>query len=179
MKPKRTSSWRAAAVLIAAVGAAAGVQAQWVKSTITDPMTGKKSHVSFSAISSNEIALPFPYEGPTKGLLGIRIGAIESGIQVGLMIERGQFVCTPGHCSVRVRLDDEEPFVLQASRPHDGSSNLININDSAGKLVGGALRASKIMVEATVYQAGDKILIFDTPGGTAAATTKPPDAPKK
>ncbi len=159
------------ALLLTAVSTSNAV-AQWVKRTVPDQMTGKPSHVSYSVVSSNELQLPFPYEGRTTGLLGLRIGRIEGGIQVGLMMERGQFVCPPNDCSVRIRLDDGEPFSLRAAPSRDGRPNLIMLQDQAGKLLAGTRQAQKIMVEATILEVGEKVFIFSTPGGTAAATVE-------
>lgn len=151
--------------------AAAGPSfAQWQKTTVVDKMTGRPSHRLFIAKSEQVPPMPSPYEGANTAFLTLAVGAIPGGAQTTFGVLKGQFVCPAGPrgCEVRVRFDDAEPIDVAARVPADLSTNVL-VLDADSRVLGGLMRAERVLVEALFYQAGRQVVEFRTPGGTAKA----------
>ncbi len=87
----------------------------------------------------------------------------ESGVNVMLSIERGQFICGFDDCVVNVRFDSGPILRISASAPVDHSSTVLFL-ESEAKLVSLARKSKIARVEATFYQEGAQTLEFNVEG---------------
>lgn len=133
---------------------------QWTYSTDEDSMGRKRSFAIVT--STNMLDFKFPYRGSQHGTLMFRRSA-ESGLNVLLSIERGQFICGFNDCAVNVRFDSGQIMRISASAPADHSSTLLFLENEARLL--SLTRKSKIArFEATFYQEGAQTLEFNVEG---------------
>ena len=143
----------------------------WRYETDVDKMTSKVENTA-SVTSDNSLDLPFPYKTDyNHGYLNVRGSG--SRPEVLVTINKGQILC-PGYgdgCRVTVRFDQAPPVRFGAIGPNDHSSTAFFIHD-AKRFVALASKAKKILVQFTMYNAGNQTLEFSptTPlvWGTAA-----------
>jgi hypothetical protein len=112
--------------------------------------------------SVNEIEFGFPYSGPQRARLELRVHP-EWGRDVMLRVERGQFLCHQDDCSVTVRFDDGKPQVYSGVGPEDLSSDVIFLHNYS-RFVSNLRKAKKLQVEAQFYREGRRIFEFETDG---------------
>ncbi len=134
---------------------------KWVLRESIDPMTGKSER--YADIDSNTpLDFKFPYQGPNHPSLRIQKRPGQP-LAVILYVDKGQFLCHTDDCPVRIRFDDKQPIMFQGTRPADYSSTAIFISP-AGKLVGLLKTAKSVNVQATFYQQGAPVMMFETAG---------------
>jgi hypothetical protein len=118
---------------------------------------------SFASVTStNTLSFDFPYQGIQHGTLVIRKAA-ESGTNVIVRIERGQFLCPLDDCTVNVRFDAGRIQQFSASGPTDHSTTTLFLENEA-RFVSQLRRAKVFRVEATFYQHGSQTLEFNVEG---------------
>jgi hypothetical protein len=154
----------AALAFLAAASFTTASQAQWSREIVKDRMTGEDAYTQFTARSSNSLDLPAPYQGVNHGTLIQRIGKIQGGVQLTIAIDKGQFICMPGSCTVRLKAGNGQPRTVRAAFPADQSRNALVMQEIIEP------SAEEILVEALVYQAGVQLLTFSTPGGIGSAS---------
>lgn len=138
------------------VGSAA--RADWQYTTQDDKMTGKPTQHAILE-SNNSLNLPFPYSGQNNGRLYIRRHP-KSGLNVIVRVDKGQILCSSfDSCSVMVRFDNAQPIRVPAVGSGDHDSTVIFLENEA-RFVAAAKKASKILVQFTMYQAGEQVLEF-------------------
>lgn len=148
----------AALVLFAAVAQAN--TGMWEYDTKPDKMSSKET--KFASITSvNSLDLPFPYKSSSNhGFLYVRQTS-NQGVDVFVSVMEGQILC-PGYgdgCTVSVRFDNDKPSRYRAVGPNDHSSRAFFIHDTR-RFLAGAKKARKILVQFTMYNAGEQVLEF-------------------
>jgi len=132
----------------------------WRYSSDEDPMGRKRSFARVS--STNTLDFGFPYQGSQLGTLTIR-KAIDSGTNVILRIEHGQFLCGIEGCGVNVRFDSRPIQRFSASGPNDHSTTTVFIENEA-RFISQLRKANTVRIESTFYQEGSQTLEFDVQG---------------
>ena len=131
----------------------------WEYETKQDKMSS--TNTKFATITSeNSLDLPFPYGGHNKGFLYIRKNASKP-VDVFVSLMKGQIPC-PGYmdgCTVTVRFDEDRPLKFRAVNPSDHSTDTFFIHDTA-RFINGAKKAKTILIQFTMFQAGNQILEF-------------------
>lgn len=131
--------------------------ADWDYSSETDPMTSKKAHFA-RLISEGSMNFSFPYAGTNYARISVRSDS-KHGTNVIFAVQKGQFVCSVGGCNVLVRFDDKPPQTFRAVGPEDYSSTMLFLEPEK-KFISEALKAKKILIEATYYNEGRNVATF-------------------
>lgn len=133
----------------------------WKYGENVDKMEGTKVYYA-QCESTNEIEFDFPYNGGSKFHITIRNQGKRN--EIFLKVSSGQFMTSIGGAStVKVKFDDNKSLNYSYSSADDGSADVIFIDNAPSFLT--KLKASKkLMIEATFYDAGNKIIEFDTEG---------------
>lgn len=135
-----------------------------------DQMRQTTMHV-FALKSDNELDFGEPY-GQSRAILALRqhccgknpLNDLE--MSVVLLIE-GQFICTRyGDDTINMRFDDGPIQKFRCRMPSDGSTNVVSIDDRAlgFKIYSDLERASKLIVEAPIFQRGRQQFVFTVSG---------------
>lgn len=157
-------------VLLGALVLAAGsANADWLYHTQEDKMTSKPTKVAMLE-STNSLSLGFPYSGKNMGTLYVRQHP-KSGLNVIFTVDKGQILCRSYEsCSISVRFDANQPVRMSAVGSSDNDSKVIFIENES-KFIAAAKKAKKILIQVTMYQAGNQVLEFES--------TKPLEWPQK
>lgn len=132
--------------------------ANWEYSNSEDKMTGGKATYA-EAKSDNSLSLEFPYQGPNYGYLNIRSHP-KYGLSVYLVIDKGQILCRHyDNCKISVRFDSDRAQYFAGRPAADHSSNVVFLGQATGFLAR-AKKAKKILIQTTIYQAGDQVFEF-------------------
>lgn len=135
-----------------------GVAGDWAYWQSKDEMTGKVTQYA-CVESENTLEFGFPYQGGTKVKLCLRKSP-RSGNDVILSVEKGQFLCNPDDCRVRVKFDDQALSHFSATDAADGSTNVIFI-DGFSRFLQGVKGAKTVLLSATFFQEGERVMQFD------------------
>jgi hypothetical protein len=137
---------------------AAATPPAWEYSTTTDKLDGSVAKLA-SLRSANTLSFEFPYnKADNRGRLLIRQGK-KSGLNVMLLVDHGQFLCSSYDCRVRVRFDDYPPETWTGSGPTDHSSKTIFFNNEAAFLTK-LRKAKRVKIEPSFYQVSGVVLDF-------------------
>lgn len=155
----------------------------WSYKNNEDKMTSTVTKFA-TLMSDNTLSLPFPYDDSGNyGVLTIRQSSGKS-VDVLVSIRRGQILCA-GYgdgCTVTVRFDNDKPVRFGAIGPSDHSSTVFFIRNT-GRLLAGAKKAKRILIQFTMYNAGEQTLEFNPAQilewGTARAKKTVQDVEKK
>ena len=134
--------------------------AKWIYFSNEDSMGRKRTFAT--TVSTNKLEFDFPYHGAQDGRLIIRKEP-QSGTNVIIRIERGQFLCQFDGCNVNVRFDDGPIQRFSASGPDDHSTTSLFLG-SETTFISRLRRSKKVRIESKFYQAGAKTLEFDVDG---------------
>lgn len=134
--------------------------AAWQYESSTDKMTGKKS-AEAQVTSDNGLSFGFPYQGNNKGYLVVRQHP-QYGLDVILVIDKGQMLCRTYDCTVSVKFDDGKPVTYSGTGPADHSSTSIFLKNKS-RFIAGAKNAKKILVQFNAFHNGSPVLEFSTP----------------
>ena len=150
-----------ALISLTASAAFAHAAESWSYEVDEDKMTSTAT--TFASLKSdNVLSLPFPYkDSENRGSLYVR-QAIGKPVDVFVTIKRGQILC-PGYgdgCEVTVRFDNDKPIRFRAIGPNDHSSTTFFIRNT-GSFLSGAKKAKRILIQFTMYNAGDQTLEFN------------------
>jgi len=126
-----------------------------------DEMSGDTRYFA-SSYSTNRINFDAPYAGGSSFDLIIR--NMDGKTSVLMTVSKGQFILGYGESKkARIKLDEEAPFTMTYSSSNDGSADVIFF-DYPSKLIGEIKKAKKLMIEASFYSAGRKVVYFDVEG---------------
>ena len=161
-------------VLVAALAALVAHSAQagaWQYEATVDQMTDGKGRTA-TLVSENSLSLDFPYQGRNMGTLIVRQHP-RHGLDVILLVDKGQIMCRSSDCPVIVRFDDAKPIQLAGTPPQSHDSNIVFLGQSKN-LVAQAAKAHRILVQFNMFRAGGQTLEFkvDTPLEWQAAPAK-------
>lgn len=132
----------------------------WAYETDEDKMTGKSVYYA-RVLSTNTVEFDFPYGGGSQFKLLLRN---KEGVnKVLLSVSKGQFMGSYGGKKVRIRFDEDEPFLVSFNEPSDASSDVIFLKPEA-KIIEGIKKAKKMLIQAEFYQEGNVIMEFDVEG---------------
>ncbi len=130
----------------------------WEYSTSTDKLDGTVAKIA-SLRSTNALAFDFPYNKPdNRGRLYLRQSK-QSGLNIMIFVDHGQFLCSTYDCRVRVRFDDNPVETWTGSGPTDHSRKTIFLSNEKTFLT--KLRnAKRVRIEPNFYQVSGVILDF-------------------
>jgi hypothetical protein len=114
--------------------------------------------------SSNEISFEFPYQGPQRATLELRLHP-RNGRSAFIQVERGQFLCGFENCQISARFDEGKAESFRAAEPADSRTTVLFILDF-GRFVSHLKNAKKVAIEAQFFQQGTRIFIFNVNGLT-------------
>lgn len=151
----KAEQFKAQETLLAAEG-------KWSYRQEQDPMTSKTKFFA-SVQSEAPFELEFPYQGLQHARLVLRKDP-RSGLNIMLIIEKGQFICRSyDGCEVSVRFDEATAKNWSVSEPADYSSETLFFNREESFLA--QLQKAKVVrVQATIHDAGDRTFEFDVSG---------------
>lgn len=134
----------------------------WSYSADEDKVRGTKTYYA-TTTSTNSINQPAPYDGGTTMELSIRQSS-HHGTDAILTITEGQMMC-PSYqgCSATVRFDNGRAETLRLNGPNDNSSEAVFVAGAKG-FVARLKKAKHLVVEKTLYQAGNPQFEFDVSG---------------
>jgi len=112
--------------------------------------------------SLNEISFDFPYRGAQRATLWLRSHP-KHGKDVMLSVERGQFLCRIGGCTVAVRFDEGRVQSFSAAGPADHSTTTLFLSGH-DRFVSAAKNSKRVAIEATFFQEGTRVFKFDVEG---------------
>ena len=140
-----------AVVVLAALGvmSASAAEAPWQYQSSVDQMTGQTIRFA-RTLSANQKTSLIVREHP------------RSGVQVLLAIQDGQLVCGI-KCEMAVRFDSGPPTTYEATDSQDGSTGIVFIQP-AGRFLVAARTAHRVLIEATYYREGTRVLEFSVEG---------------
>ncbi|MEH3108119.1 MAG: zinc-ribbon domain-containing protein [Sphingomonas fennica] len=145
--------------------ASAGVSqpsSPWSYSEDEDKMHGGKSYFA-TTTSTNSIRQDSPYDAETTMRMTVR-RMPSSGTDVVFTVSSGQLMC-PSYegCSGMVRFDTGSPERISFNGPADNSSDTIFVV-GAKRFIGKLKNSKKLLLEKTMYNAGDPQFEFDVSG---------------
>ncbi|MFD1950099.1 hypothetical protein ACFSGX_04865 [Sphingomonas arantia] len=134
----------------------------WVYSTDVDKVRGDTSRFA-ETTSTNTIDQDFPYDSNTSMRMTVR-HMPSNGTDVVLTISSGQMMC-PSYegCSGTVRFDSGPSQTISFNGPADNSSDTIFIV-GATKFITNLKKAKKVVIEKTLYEAGNPQFEFNVSG---------------
>ena len=161
--PWPTSSTRAERTPLPPAEPATGTRfSVWEYSSQADPVTRKR--IDLAALTSiNQLSLKHPYGGTSRARVGIRQSP-RDGLAVLFSIDKGQLMCREAGCSVTVAFDGGEPERFSMSRPRNQSGTMLFFDDKQ-RFIRAARKAKEFRISASVYPAGDQVLVFATSEG--------------
>jgi hypothetical protein len=155
-----------AITLLAITKAVAGT---WIYHNQADAMSGKSTHQA-QLVSDNTLALAFPYGGQNNGMLIIRKHP-KWGTDVIFQLQKGQLMCRSYRpCNISVKFDNKAPKVFKGAPAEDNDSTLAFLTPTK-TFIAEASKASRILVEITLFKQGTHVLEFTSP---VLLTWKPP-----
>lgn len=126
-----------------------------------DDITGKASRLA-RVKSSNVLSLPAPYSGANYGRLTVRQHP-QYGLDVFVSVDKGQILCNGeryGKCALKIRFDSGEVEKFTALKAADGSATVV-FSAFPNWALNRLKSANKVIVQMTMFKAGDQVLIFD------------------
>jgi len=157
-----TLSRQAAQVLREIETREAIARARWEYRDHTDEMRGAATHVACLP-SSEPLNFSFPYQGGQTAHICFRQSP-QHGFDAWLDVDRGQFLCHFGGCSVRVKFDDGPVQTFRAVRSEGGDPTMIFLNGGQ-RFLAATRTAHRILVEADFYRDGTYQIHFNDAGG--------------
>lgn len=134
------------------------VQADWQYSSQQDKMNGGSVRIA-AFESNNTLSLPFPYQGQNNGRIVIRQQP-SKGLNVYVQVDKGQILCRSySNCRISVKFDEGKPVSFRGIESGDNSTTLVFLEPEQ-RFVDAAKKAKTILVELTMYQAGNQLLEF-------------------
>jgi hypothetical protein len=133
----------------------------WNYSEDVDKMEGTKQFFA-SNTSTNEIEFEFPYDGGSTFDILVRNTGKEN--EVLLTVSKGQFMTSiNGSETLKVKFDENKPENYSYNSASDASMDVIFLNNSK-KFINNLKKSKKVMIEATFFDAGSKVIEFDVEG---------------
>lgn len=141
---------------------AANDEGPWTYTSDEDKVRGGTSYFA-STTSTNSIRQETPYDSVTTMRLTVR-KAPGYGTDVIFTISSGQLMC-PSYegCSGTVRFDDGPARRISFNGPADNSSDTIFV-EGVGSFIANMKKAKRVIIEKTVYEAGNPQFEFDIHG---------------
>jgi hypothetical protein len=118
--------------------------------------------IASSIDSLNKLNLRFPYSGGVTGTLTLRKSP-KFGQDIFLSVDKGQFRCSFGGCTVSIKFDEGKIEQFSAVGPSDGSTNFLFLQPYK-RLVERLRKAKRVIIEVEFYQEGLRQLDFDVTG---------------
>lgn len=147
-----------------AIGSASNApeSSRWTYSQDEDKVRGGVTYYA-ETISTNSIAQSFPYSDTTTMKVTVRKSPAY-GTDVLLTISSGQMMC-PSYdgCSGTVRFDDGPAQRISFNGPADNSSDTVFVVGAKG-FISKMKRAKRVVIEKTLYQAGNPQFTFEVEG---------------
>lgn len=140
----------------------ASTSSRWTYSQDEDKVRGGITYYA-ETVSTNSIAQSFPYSDTTTMKVIVRKSPAY-GTDVLLTISSGQMMC-PSYdgCSGTVRFDDGPAQRISFNGPADNSSDTVFVV-GAKSFISKMKRAKRVVIEKTLYQAGNPQFTFEVEG---------------
>ena len=134
----------------------------WSYSSHDDKIQGKADSYA-TTTSINSISQNFPYSSETKMILNVRLSAARR-LDIIIEITSGQLMCNSyGGCSGTVRFDEGKPQKVRFLASADNDSKTMFVASPAPFLAQ-LKKAKHLVIQKTMYQAGDPQFDFDVHG---------------
>ena len=133
----------------------------WEYFDVPDDMGFGTIHIA-EIKSNNTVNFDSPYKGEQRATLKLRTHP-RRGEGVIFSIEKGQFISGVYGTTVFVRFDDDAPKKFTAVELDDRDPTRLFIQGYKS-FVASARKASKIRIEATFYNEGNRVFEFDSAG---------------
>jgi hypothetical protein len=132
----------------------------WHYETTNDAMRGTTTKIAM-VLSSDELQFDFPYAGGST--VGLMIRNTAGHEDVGLRVDKGQFICNPFGGAVPVKFDNGpvEKFTCQSTT--DGDTSIIFLSP-AKRFIRQLRNSQNLTVEPTFFNAGAHQVTFNTIG---------------
>jgi hypothetical protein len=131
---------------------------RWEYESSVDKMTGESRH--YATVNSPELLkFDFPYSGGSQPSISVRSQGKSENVL--LIVDRGQFICSVGGCSVTVKFDDGKLMKFSAVGPTDYSSNVLFLSP-AKKFIELMKKSKETSISATFHREGDRVMTFPT-----------------
>jgi hypothetical protein len=133
----------------------------WNYSEEIDKMDGTKQFFATNT-STNQVEFEFPYDGGST--FDIIVRNINKDNEVLLTVSKGQFITSiSGSETLKIKFDENKPENYSYNSASDASTDVIFLNDSE-KFIKNIKKSKKVMIEATFFDAGSKIMEFNVEG---------------
>lgn len=150
------------ALASADAGTAPDAGTKWTYSDKTDKLRGDTTYFA-STTSTNTIRQDPPYDPDTTMQILLRYSPTNEN-EVILTISSGQMMCPSFQgCSGSVRFDDDPPQEVRLDGPSDNSSQTVFVT-GAKAFIAKLRKAKHVVIEKTLYQAGNPQFEFDVAG---------------
>lgn len=153
---------RLALALISTLGfaAASSASCQWRYKDRKDPLTDRVERYAYVE-SLNTHQFRFPYHGGSRARLTM---IPTDGPEPDLLFEvtRGQLVCPPSRCVIRLRFDDGDAADYGGVPPADHRANAAFITAELVFMLK-VRQAKRLRIAATFYQEGERVFEFRIP----------------
>jgi len=140
---------------------------EWSYNSQTDLMG--RQELMAETLSTNEVSFNFPYEGPQRAHLTVRVRGKQA--EVLFALPKGQFTCTrdiENNCIIAAHFDNDSKIrYFAVAHGTDLSNNVWFIMNTRVKIYGIASfydcirKAKTVSIEASVYQEGSRIFQFN------------------
>lgn len=147
---------------------------KWRYIQSTDPMSKKVTRKAMLQ-SENTLSFEFPYQGPQHATLHVR-NHPEFGRDVIMSIEKGQILCSPYDCPMRIVFDDGTPVSVQGNSSADHDSTIVFLPNFQ-RLTRRIAQAKEMRVQVNMFQQGAPTLIFDVTGFNSSLEATKVDVP--
>lgn len=131
----------------------------WQYGEPLDEVSGKKT-LSATLLSNNSVDLDFPYEGGTQATLVVRKHP-RDGLNVYVVINKGQLSCQYDNCYITIRFDDGEVIKNYVSEPTDKSNLAFFLSKTKG-VISNISKSKKMYIELTFFSQGIHAFEFNT-----------------
>ncbi len=139
-------------------GIADSVNFHWQYGYEIDKMTSDTIYTAY-ALAKELLDFKFPYDGGVTANLILCCKNDTNYLTVA--IAKGQFHFDVNEVDVRIRFDNEKPLTVKCYRSTDGTSQNIWFRESADSLMAKLKKCQKILVEASFFNDGSRIMEFD------------------
>lgn len=136
-------------------------ESNWEYTNDVDQMTGNNNYYA-KCISKTKIDFEFPYDGGSFFTLVVRSKG--HGNEVLLTVSKGQFMTSlMSSESCKIKFDDNQPIAFKYNMSNDASADVIFF-DNSDEFVKKLITAKKLLIEATFFNEGNKVIEFDVSG---------------
>jgi hypothetical protein len=134
---------------------------EWYYHVPHDSVSNKKTYLAVIE-SKGYFELDFPYQGKQKAKLILRTDN-KGKKNVLLSIGKGQLLCIPQGCHIKIRFDQGKYMQFAASKIQNNDATDLRINDYE-KFASIMMKSKKIFIQVTFFDQGTRVFEFNVQG---------------